>query len=596
MPICGLSRRRRPNSPPCGPRWSSRAWPSYRPAGTGSRCARGTIASVAKAFNTEIHRFARHGEVFRANIRNARLSGAAGDDVAAVAGIESHLAHPMLARARNPETGQTYPAIALRDVDDAGGLGSVITDKAFSREKSVTYGGSGGSLPEATYTGIVYDVRTIVNPSFAIGFTATQLQQVYGLDAAYTLGLDGTGQTIVLLEAYGYPDARSDANIAARLNHLPHLTAANFSVIYPEGKPADPNAGYSFGWSDEIALDVQWAHAIAPGARIVVVATNGEEEPDLETSMQYIVDNNVGAAVSDSWEVDTDIYAGPDEQDSFENILIEAAAKGISFQFSTGDNGDNGLGTPRGAAGVPSAAPHATAVGGTSISNDPDTAAFETSGWGELYVYAALDGFIYDPPGTPQFIAGSGGGESVFWPKPAWQSALPGKGRQTPDVSALADPLTGVTFVESQAGTTRVILGAGGTSLASPIFTAFWAIAQQKAGHALGQAAPTIAGLSAGVTDVLALTNPHSVAATITDSNGTTRYSTHDLFAAGTARQAQFLAALSILGSGGVYQTGGVSFGTDGSLTIHRGWDDVTGFGTPDGLAFIDAAAAYGQP
>jgi subtilase family serine protease len=181
----------------------------------------------------------------------------------------------------------------------------------------------------------------------------------------------------------------------------------------------------------------------------------------------------------------------------------------------------------------------------------------------------------------------------VYWPKPAWQAALPGKGRQTPDISALADPYTGVPIVVTQAGQLDLITGVGGTSLASPIVTAFWAIAQQKAGHALGQAAPTIAALTAGVTDIVPVSFPHGVTAAITDTNGTTDYSTLDLFSGAIPHHQKFVGSLWIFGN--PRNAFSLGFGLDTSLTVTDGWDNATGFGTPDGLAFINAAAAYGQ-
>jgi subtilase family serine protease len=548
--------------------------------------ARGPIAAVSKAFNTEIHNFERNGQVFRANIRNARLNGPAGDYVSAVAGLESHVVRPMLARAHNLKTGQPYAAIALKDVEAAGGLSSIITDQALSPSQTVTYTTEGAPLPTATYSGIVYNN----NPNLVIDFSAKDLQKAYDLEPAYKLGLNGAGQTIVLLEGYGYPTAEADANAGFRLNHLPQLTPATFNVVYPEGTP-NPNSGILTGWNTEIALDIQSSHAIAPGASILVVATNGQDNEDFQASMQYIVDNNLGTTVSDSWEEDTDLVAGPYEQESYENILIVAAAKGVSFQFSTGDSGDGGLGTPIGAAGVPSVAPHATAVGGTAILNKLGTHKFVPTGWGDAI--ALLDDFGPVDPPLAQYIFGGGGGESVFWPKPIWQASLPGTGRQTPDVSALADPYTGFPLVITQGTEKYIFDGVGGTSLASPIFTAFWALAQQKAGHALGQASPTIAGLTSGIKDVVPLTSPESISGSVTDSSGTTAYSTVALFAGVIPQNEPFIAALWNIPASD--EGLGFGFGLDSSLNVTVGWDNATGYGTPDGLAFIDAAAAYGQ-
>ncbi len=327
------------------------------------------------------------------------------------------------------------------------------------------------------YYGNVYGA----NPDLWPDFTPAQLQAVYGLPAAYKLGLNGKGQTIVLLEAYGYPTMEADANAFFELTGLPLLTPSNFSIVYPAGKPLDPNAGVLTGWDIEIALDLQWAHAIAPGAKIVVVAAAGQYGEDFQNSMEYIIKHNLGNSINDSWEEDQDLLAGPPEEKSYDQILERAAAKGISFQFSSGDSGDGGIGTPIGAPGVPSNSPHATAVGGTSILNKVGESGFEPLGWGGDFVLLNDDGVV-DPPVPQPFFGGAGGGESIYFPKPSWQKDLPGTGRQVPDVSALADPYTGVPIVLTQNGTQGVQVGWGGTSLASPIFTAFWAIAEQKAG------------------------------------------------------------------------------------------------------------------
>jgi subtilase family serine protease len=146
-------------------------------------------------------------------------------------------------------------------------------------------------------------------------------------------------------------------------------------------------------------------------------------------------------------------------------------------------------------------------MGGTSIVNNINGTGYEPLGWGTSFVELNAAGVV-DPP-YPYFWGGSGGGESVYFPKPSWQKALPGTGREVPDVSALADPWTGVPIVVTVDGVQYLEPGWGGTSLASPIFTAFWAIANQEAGHSLGQAAPTIAGLKPGdLVDVLPLSSP----------------------------------------------------------------------------------------
>ncbi|MGA9718117.1 MAG: protease pro-enzyme activation domain-containing protein [Acidobacteriaceae bacterium] len=545
--------------------------------------ARGTTANVERTFNTQIHQFQRNGRTFRANVQNAQLSGAAAAYVSSVSGIESHQVHPLIKRALDFRTKQPYASIALSKVEASGGLSSIITNQILSAPKTFTLTTPGASLPVGVYYGNVYGA----NPNLVPDYTAAQLQQIYGLPAAYKQGLNGKGQTIVLLEAYGYPTIEADANAFSTLNGLPQLNSSNFSIVYPEGKPTSPNAGVLTGWDGEIALDVQWAHAIAPGAKILVVAAAGQDNEDFQDAIRYITNHNLGNSVSDSWEVDTDVVAGPLEQKSFDQVLALAAAKGISFQFSTGDGGDSGLGTPQGAAGVPSDSPHATAVGGTAILNKVGASGTETLGWGDTVVYLSAGG-VLDPPSPLGLVGGGGGGESLYFAKPSWQKSLPGKGRQTPDISALADPYTGVPIVITSNGKQVVEVGVGGTSLASPIFTAIWAIANQNAGHALGQAAPNIAAHKSAADDVLPLSSSTNVAGTIFDKNGSTYYSPTALFNGVLEGNTGFTSAVWDLGGGTDVDFG---FGIDSSLTVGTGWDNATGFGTFHGLTFLNAVA-----
>ena len=391
-----------------------------------------------------------------------------------------------------------------------------------------------------------------------------------------------------MIEAYGYASARTDANVPAKLFGLPALTSRNFSVVYPEGKPLDPNAAALSGWTIEIALDIQSSHSIAPGAYIVVVASAGQDNEDQIASLQYVIDNKLAHTTSSSWENDSEIIAGPLEENAFNSVLELGSAAGISFQFSSGDGGDQGLGTPLGAVGVPSNSPYATAVGGTSILNNPYGTGQIVTGWGNNIVTLNQDGPTDPPTATGTFFGGAGGGESLYYAKPSWQSALPGKGREVPDVSALADPYTGFAIVYSEYGVQYEQAGWGGTSLASPIFTAIWAIADQYDGGYLGQAGPVVAKLKSGqITDVVppasALTD-YDVPGTVHDSSGTSFYSVTGLFAGLLDTTTDFASAIwNVNGNLGV----ALSFGTDTSLTVRKGWDNVTGFGEPNGLAFI---------
>jgi subtilase family serine protease len=235
-------------------------------------------------------------------------------------------------------------------------------------------------LPKATYSGTVYSP----NNNLICNYLPNELQAALGLIDVYDAGYDGKGQSIVLVEGYGYPTLEKDGNTFSKLAGLPLLNSSNFEIVYPEGKPSSPQAGILTGWNIEMALDLDWAHSIAPGAKIVEVLTNGQDNEDFQYSISYVTQHDLGNSVSNSYEEDLDLIAGPLEQTSWDDVLEVASAKGISVNFSTGDGGDNGLGTPVGAPGVPSVAPHATAVGGTTVLNDiSHPGATVTTSWGD---------------------------------------------------------------------------------------------------------------------------------------------------------------------------------------------------------------------
>ncbi len=551
---------------------------------------RGNTSTVEKAFQTELHTFSYKQTTFQAHIRDAQLPGAAGELVDTVVGLERHQVLPQLAVAKNPKT--NLP-LAKKKITKPADIGSTLLGEINGTPTTAatlaTYTTPGASLPIGVYYGTTYNQ----NPTKVISYAPAVLQSQYGLKPLIAQGYDGTGQTIALVEAYGYDAAQSDANAAAKAWGLPALTSANFSVIYPEGKPLNSEAADLTGWTGEIALDIQSAHAIAPGAKILVVASAGQDNEDQIASLQYIITNKLASAVSSSWENDDEIIAGSAEENAFNSVLKRGAAAGISFQFSSGDAGDLGLGSPLGAVGVPSNAPYATAVGGTSILTNPAGGRRIVTGWGNDLDYVNLGGPTDPPTEFSFFVYGAGGGESAFFAKPAWQKALPGTGRQVPDVSALADPFTGFGIVVTEEGTQYAEAGIGGTSLASPIFTAIWAIAQQYNGGPLGHAGEAVAKLKTGqITDVVgtSVLNASNVSGTVYDSDGATFYSTDALFADAAFNQTQtdFVSALWPIESD---EAIAISFGTDSSLTVTPGWDNVTGYGEPNGLPFIQGVS-----
>jgi subtilase family serine protease len=212
------------------------------------------------------------------------------------------------------------------------------------------------------------------------------------------------------------------------------------------------------------------------------------------------------------------------------------------------------------------------------------------SGWGTNETILLDEGTIFDPPINEGLYGGSGGGPSAFFKKPWFQSGLPGKYRQLPDVSWLADPFTGGIIAITEPGVSPPLLYEvyGGTSLACPMFSALWAIANQEAGYPLGQAASYVYFMPAStIFDIVPVNSATNVTGTIVDSLfGTSTY-TADELAAPLENTTKFY---SVLWDYPLYQdtTFLITFGTDTGLTTAKGWDNVTGVGTPNGKAFAD--------
>ena len=536
--------------------------------------ARGTAAAVESAFQTQIHQFNHEGKVFHANVAPATLAGAAGALVRGVSGLANFPMRPALTYQINPSTGERLTPIQAT----GSGFSGIATNSCFGNPEAVTLT-SGGGLPLAVYVGNAYSTT-----SLPCSWTPSQLQEHYGLTPAYSQGLDGTGQTIVIVD--GPTDGAqllSDLTQFSNMAGLPPISSSNFTVLYPDGKPT-PLSLRDDNWQVEASLDVEWAHSIAPGAKIVIEIMPTEDWTEFEFAIDYARQNNLGNVISNSYGLPEALFGAFTVQ-GFEQVLQTAAAAGIAVNFSSGDGADEGTGSPSGGGVLyPASSAYATSIGGTSIGIPIGTGGVAEVGWGTNanILSFALNGVI-DPPLALGNIGGSGGGTSTFIAKPFWQSSIPGTARQSPDISALADPYTGAVFVEG--GIAQA--GIGGTSLACPIFSAIWAIAAQAAGKPLGQAAPLIYTLpSPAIIDVVPVNSTTNVTGIMVDSSGETDYSPSALLAP-LYTTTQYYSTLWNIGGSGEYVD--LSFGTDASLTVTPGWDNVTGLGVPNGLAFINA-------
>ena len=367
---------------------------------------------------------------------------------------------------------------------------------------------------------------------FAIGrrcFTATSMQNSYNLSPLYSAGDEGQGVTIAIIDSFGNPNMASDlANFDTQMN-LPHMcgetghTCATgdptFTHVYWNGKtqvksPPPNSHGTGLqerdGWIVETALDVEWAHAMAPKANILNVTTNPAETqgvqglPSMMNAEQYIVDHQQATVITQSFGTTEEAFNSTQSLLNLRHAFISAAANGVTVLASTGDGGTanavksptkNPTIVPYPTVNWPASDPLVTAVGGTYLCTDPVTGAGVDSA---------------DPPtncqNRPNREIGwidSGGGFSHIFATPGYQSSVPagstpiGPTRGVPDVafqaSARTAPLVYATF-DGGGGWFLV----GGTSCSSPQFAGLVAIADQIAGHGLGQINPTLYNLAAG--------------------------------------------------------------------------------------------------
>ncbi len=236
----------------------------------------------------------------------------------------------------------------------------------------------------------------------------------------------------------------------------------------------------------------------------------------------------------------------------------------------------------------PASTQYGTAVGGISLALNSSNAIQWQSGWGTNTNLLDDDGLVSDPP-VGFFFGDSGGGPSAFFSKPGFQSHLPGSFRLLPDISWIADPYTGVVIDLTENGVypPREWFAIGGTSVACPMFSALWAIANQEAGKPLGQAAASVYSMpSSTITDIVPVGSSTNVTGAITDASGITSYSASDLAQPLDGTTVFYDALWNVPLNEGTVSL--VTFGTDTHLRTASGWDDVTGVGVPKPKAFAD--------
>ncbi|MCL5788595.1 MAG: S53 family peptidase [Candidatus Marsarchaeota archaeon] len=331
-------------------------------------------------------------------------------------------------------------------------------------------------------------------------YTPQVLQAAYNFTGAYKLvggeANAGSGETIVIIDAYGSPTIRHDVAVFDTKFNLPPI---NLNIYCPQGCPSfNPESSNEVGWSFETTLDVEYSHAMAPGATIDLVIASTNFGNAINNAEQFALKNRLGEIWSMSFGAPECAFKGDNSQFLQSQLILEAAtAEGVTPIASAGDSGAQ-EGCPSPSALYPSSNPLVLAVGGTHLNVGNGGAYVNESAWND-----EEDQFLLSQGVT--FPYATGGAPSVFFAAPTYQegvtitpyncasetasSCVAGQPyspstRVTSDVSYDADLDGGVLLywsaIPSQAGYYIV----GGTSAGSPQWSAVLAIAYQYAGAA----------------------------------------------------------------------------------------------------------------
>jgi subtilase family serine protease len=297
------------------------------------------------------------------------------------------------------------------------------------------------SVRDNGYGNAGFDANGALQYSLPGGETPSSIRQVYGLPADLTTG---GSRAIALVDAYHYPTALNDLNTFSVKHGLPPMPdchsapAPCFLQVYADAKgnqTGQPPAA-DCGWAQEAALDIEWAHALAPKAIVILVEARSSSFSDLLAGVDLagnLLQGYGGGQVSMSW--------GGSEFRGENSYDAHFRAPNVVYFAASGDSGGKTI--------YPGVSPFAVSAGGTTINRDSRLNFVNETGW-----------------------SGSGGGPSRYEPRPSYQSAIAGivrAQRGAPDFSFDADPNSGVAVYDStvcQGWVGWMVFG--GTSVSSP--------------------------------------------------------------------------------------------------------------------------------
>ena len=354
-------------------------------------------------------------------------------------------------------------------------------------------------------------------------YQAFQLQRAYDLAPLFSRGIEGRGETIVIVDAFGSPSIASDLQTFDSEMGLPN--PPSFQVITPEGpittNPKNCTSKYGptgpdlcsdyYGWTVETSLDVEWSHVMAPEANILLVETPMTETegiygfPQIVAAENYVIDHHLGDVISQSFGANEQTFTSPGQIYSLRSAYVNAARHGVTVLAASGDQGSTseicnpstGCANPADviccsstrAIDWPAADPLVTGVGGTQLHlNDEGDRTAPDSVWNDLSSTLRVPGPVYTS-------GSSAGGLSTVFSRPQFQdgvAGIVGDSRGTPDIAMSAAVNGAVDYYDT---TDPSVAGwgiVGGTSEASPLFSGIVALADQVAGHSLGYLNPAL--------------------------------------------------------------------------------------------------------
>jgi subtilase family serine protease len=374
-----------------------------------------------------------------------------------------------------------------------------------------------------------------VTACFAAGircFTPQSMTAGYNFGPLYASGFNGKGKTIAIIDAFGSPTIADDLHtfdVGFGLQPMCGETGVTctpdmptFSILEVQGSPTPPpqppkssNSQNRFGWAVETSLDVEWAHATAPGANIILVTTPTAETlgvqgfPQIMSAVQYVADHHLADVISMSLAAGEGSFkSGTAALQNLRTALIDAQAQGVTVLAATGDNGSanflkepvkNPAIIPYPSVEWPASDPLVTAVGGTYHCTDPTNNTSPVTDSTDPPIQCQSH------PGQPEvgWIAG-GGGYSILFSRPDYQNNLPagssfvGSSIGAPGPNANMRGVPDVAYQASGRTAPLIYVGAfgwstvGGTSCSTPQWAGLVAIADQIAGTRLGFINPAL--------------------------------------------------------------------------------------------------------